>query len=55
MNVAIVDLGTVAIIVVKLLAPSAIASMLAYMISVNEVNSPVAEATIMTITAGMMK
>ena len=54
-NVAIVDLGIAAIIMVKLLAPSAIASMPAYTILVNEVNSPLAEATIMTMTAGMMK
>lgn len=54
-NVFIVDLGIAAIIMLALVVSLAIASMLIYTISVNEENSPVAEATIMTRTAGMMK
>lgn len=55
LNVFIVDCGIAAIIAVRLLVLLAIASMLTYTILVNEVNSPVAEATIKTMTAGMMK
>ena len=55
MNVFIVDLGIAAIIMLALVVSLAIASMLIYTISVNEENSPVAEAIIMTMTAGMMK
>ena len=54
-NVFIVVFGTAAIIVVKLFAFLDIASMLIYTILVNEVKSPVAEATIMVIIAGIMK
>ena len=54
-NVFIVDLGIAAIIMVRLFASLATASMLAYTILVNDENSPVAEATIMTMTAGIMK
>lgn len=54
-NVFIVDWGTAAIILVKLLVLLAMASMLTYTILVNEENSPVADATIMTRIAGMMK
>ena len=54
-NVFIVDWGTAAIILVKLLVLLAMASMLIYTILVNEENSPVTEATIMTRIAGMMK
>ena len=54
-NVFIVVCGIAETIMVKLFASFAIASMLEYIISVNEVNSPVAEATIMTMIAGMMK
>ena len=45
-NVAIVDWGTAAITMVKLPAPSAMASILAYTISVNEVKSPLAEISV---------
>ena len=54
-NVFIVDWGIVAIILVILLVLLAMASMLIYTILVNEENSPVADATIMTRIAGMMK
>lgn len=54
-NVFIVAFGIADIIMVALLAPLAIASILAYMILVSEENSPVAEATSKTMTAGMMK
>ena len=54
-NVFIVYFGTAAIIVVKLVVSLAKASMPTYTILVNDENSPLAEATIMTMTAGMMK
>ena len=54
-NVFIVDWGIAAIILVILLVLLAMASMLIYTILVNEEISPVAEATIMTRIAGMMK
>lgn len=54
-NVFIVDLGTDDIIVVTLVVSLATASIPTYTISVNDENSPVAEAIIMTMIAGMMK
>lgn len=54
-NVLIVDFGIAAIIIDAVVALFAIASMLAYTIFVNDVNSPLAEATIMTMIKGMMK
>lgn len=54
-NVFIVDLGTAAIIVVTLVVSLARELIPTFTISVNEENSPVAEAIIMTMTAGMMK
>ena len=54
-NRVIVDFGTAAIIAVKSVAPPSIALMLTYTILVNQVKSPLAEATISTMIAGMMK
>ena len=54
-NVFIVDLGTAAIIVVTLVVSLARELIPTFTIYVNEENSPVAEAIILTMTAGMMK
>ena len=54
-NVATAEFGTFAMIMVRLFAPLAIASELAYTIFVNDLKRPLAEATTITMIKGMMK